>query len=58
MKLNKGMHDSESNMNLSLEMSKSAFAKSLLSASIMVDLPHCPACEKKKTIHTIQKDLT
>jgi len=40
------MHDSERRMNHSLEMSSNALARSLLSASHMLILPHSETCKR------------
>lgn len=44
VKLKRGMHDSERRTNLWLVKSRSAFATSLLSASIIVDVPQYTGC--------------
>lgn len=43
------MHDSERRTNHSLEISSSAFARSLLSASHILILPHSETCREKIT---------
>lgn len=46
VKLNMGMHVSESSRNLSLEKSRRALASKRLSASTIVALPHSTGCNK------------